>query len=735
MDVHNDKVMDKEYTNWLKVTLSLYYMKSGLHTFIQNEVNCLHQSLRQKIYGSKGVPLQQCSVCCASLVERDQCTRAWTLKNQCKSYCSVWFDELLALHVNQDSEKIFWNNCNITSWPHESWECAKVFLPRGKLYYNDGFAECDVQTLMMLIANCKHFHQKISPSGLDRMHSISTIRNSVMHAYEMKLSDEDRANFINQFIQLLEDPVSLKSNQDCEAAVSKIHEIDKASVDIILSADLQMKALKTAVHEVRQELGMQGESSMDTINSLKKEYKRLGEQLLGSTMGNVENVFKDTSAAWNYRVNELLEAWPSIEKYLLEELAPKNLLTFFEKESLLSAEDCKTMCQFSRSKDAEELLQRIKAKLPDAFFCLLHALNETEQEVVVHELMQQIEELNQATPMMHYHETAQPTPDMAYYTLKLELLKDGNTMHDTESKTRGYFDKGRIVFHHDMRSESLKSEPGSVVVYLRPLSKCTKETLAFFCQHGGMKNFVLDLLKRKDIFESLPEGELTISIKVHCYDKNSMPEVSDGQHIDVLPSVEKDVLRPPDSFTDTDDPQVIRQNLLLQYGYLLEEIEPLQFQDTFIAEGIWDRSFFKELKTINRRRARAADFLHKVLDKGNAALAALVRALKSSGNDDLANSLCVISESSAQFSIEGPLDGSIEVVTEELTTDDQEHTVWSCRLNVAVKKNENVSIDDKPVVVEGGAKQEDKKESFSEQLEPTSLVVGHLLLRDTWHNG
>ncbi|KAK3592734.1 hypothetical protein CHS0354_016490 [Potamilus streckersoni] len=220
-----DKVKDIEYTNWLKVTLALYYMKSGLHTFIQSEIDQLHQSLVKKIYGGPSVPLSPCTMCDASHVVRNKHSGVWTFPKQCSSYCDVWLYELLKLHTNPKSEKIYWNNSHVSSWPFKPWECAKVFMPRGQTPSNAGPAECDAQALLTLLTCCTHFHHKLSQQGQGLTHKISSMRNKVIHNGEMKVCDADRSNYLQEMIQMLEDPVNLKSLEGCKDAVGNIRKV------------------------------------------------------------------------------------------------------------------------------------------------------------------------------------------------------------------------------------------------------------------------------------------------------------------------------------------------------------------------------------------------------------------------------------------------------------------------------------------------------------------------------
>ncbi|KAL3836848.1 hypothetical protein ACJMK2_022261 [Sinanodonta woodiana] len=269
-----DEVKDKKYTNWLSVNLALDYMKSGLHTFVKTEFDCLHQTLVQKIYGGTTVILPPCTMCHASRVKRDE-NGVWAFKKRCRSDCGVWLEELLAHHANPKSEEIYWNNSIVPSWPFQPWECAKVYMPRGQQFTNSGPAECDTQSLLMLLDKCTHFHPKLSPKGLSLTQTISALRNKIMHDGEMKLSDADRLNVIQQIIHLLEDPVHLKSLDDCKAAVSNILKIDNVSLD----ADLEKTAWRAVVNEFRLELGIQEKETLDTVDTLKVEYKQLREHV------------------------------------------------------------------------------------------------------------------------------------------------------------------------------------------------------------------------------------------------------------------------------------------------------------------------------------------------------------------------------------------------------------------------------------------------------------------------
>ncbi|KAK3588592.1 hypothetical protein CHS0354_001917 [Potamilus streckersoni] len=420
---------------------------------------------------------------------------------------------------------------------------------------------------------------------------------------------------------------------------------------------------------------------------------------------------------WKFTVKELNEAWQSVEIYLSEELYPKNILPILEKISFLSAEDFDDMCKLRRRQIVKELLHRIKPKLPEAFSHLLHALNEAKQDEIVQVLRKYIERTRDSRNVTHDEESNAMVSSINYYKMKLELLKDGCIMGETEAESRAYLNNGRILFSYNMRSQCLTVETGSIIVCLRPLSNLTKEGLLFFVQHDGIRNFVSDLLKRKRIFRSLSDGEMSIHVQLYSSDKDAQSEGADGQN-EGYSQIELQ-----ESFTITYNPQMIKINLNRQYDNLVEEIDPLLFKDIFITRGILDRNFFDELNRL-KRKLRAARFLKTVMAKGSTAVAALVDALRNNELDDLANDLCTVRDSSSNISDEGQVDDSlIEVVLEDSETHDQESKLWSGHFTATIRKNEEGDITPKAmgsnegieaVTPETSIQFEQKRDAFDE---------------------
>ncbi|KAL3891802.1 hypothetical protein ACJMK2_004048 [Sinanodonta woodiana] len=278
----NTKAKDPEYCNWLKVSLALYCLKDGLSSFLQDEVDAMHQSILQKLYNASTVPAQLCSSCNAKDVKQNRNTYIWKFKKPCPvSLCDTWLTELLALCSNPTSSKLYCENCDVTAWSQTPWECAKFYMPRGQTVHNTGPAQSDSQALLIMMANCKHFHSKLSPGGIQLTHTVSKIRNTVMHSGDMTLSDNDRTSFITDIITLLEDPCHLKSLDECKKAVAEINKINTDSLEVIFNTDMEMekKALRVCLEDLRQELGVRMKKTEETVESLKEEYNNVLMQL------------------------------------------------------------------------------------------------------------------------------------------------------------------------------------------------------------------------------------------------------------------------------------------------------------------------------------------------------------------------------------------------------------------------------------------------------------------------
>ena len=105
------KFNSQTYKNWVKASLALRYLKDGLETFVEHEVNHLHSDILARI-GSATCNL--CSVNNATRCPNNVCNRIRQ-----------------ALVANHAYSGPFWKNTDAAKWCTDPWELAKVFMSPG----------------------------------------------------------------------------------------------------------------------------------------------------------------------------------------------------------------------------------------------------------------------------------------------------------------------------------------------------------------------------------------------------------------------------------------------------------------------------------------------------------------------------------------------------------------------------------------------------------------------------
>ncbi|KAK3580418.1 hypothetical protein CHS0354_012442, partial [Potamilus streckersoni] len=166
----SDKVKDKEFINWMKLALVLYYMKSGLQNFINKCLYNLHKSIKENIHGGTGLSkTERCTTCKEDIVRKQLQAKS---SYQCKSFCLDWVKQLLALHVTGIWTNVDWKKIEIPDLQFKPWECAKVFMSRQSQHSSTGPHECDHQALLTLLFNCTFFHEKLSAQGINRIQHV-----------------------------------------------------------------------------------------------------------------------------------------------------------------------------------------------------------------------------------------------------------------------------------------------------------------------------------------------------------------------------------------------------------------------------------------------------------------------------------------------------------------------------------------------------------------------------------
>ncbi|KAL3867805.1 hypothetical protein ACJMK2_040652 [Sinanodonta woodiana] len=528
--------------------------------------------------------------------------------------------------------------------------------------------------------------------------------------------------------------------------------------------------------------------SPEDFKAFNRALRETGCQDLADKLENIEVEEPDKRYMRQWSLKEVLNAWPRIEEYLMEELQPEYILDFFMQENIFSVDEYEEVF-WSLGKRVEmtrTLLEIMKTKLPEALFVLLLALEEVNKDNknMVEELETLFEEgkdgpetpencMNQANTdvrLVAVHEASfsvtVPLSLTPASTVRLTVEKEGIVMENVEIEINNYLNNADgacllQVFLPPTGCEIMKSERGCVTIYLRPHSKYACDKLSRFCQSGGLKDFVLSLMRETDIFSSLPDGEVCINIQVQ-YQVGEL-EAEDAKDINtdltqsikdnwsflceeldvkalISSSLRKAVLTDEEitefeghaatnRHEDADyflkcllkkgtagikflmdalkekqnlkiinrlqkshpiyrNPMIFKENLIIHFESIVQEIDPSQFMDMFVDRNILDKKFFTDLRESRlRRRCRAALFLREVLNKGNRAIYALVDVMVDMGYDELVAKLIPLEDNLLKSNQKDCADDRKEdTVMKDSDASSRKGFTWSCCMKVNVEK-------------------------------------------------
>jgi len=157
----DERLQNRDYANWLRVTYGLKCIKEGLCTVtgrvmlhfqenIKNQHNiaeaCSNESCNSKSIKQQGVDNFKCP----------------------NNVCTIFLKSIVAEHANK--KMIVWDNCDVRHWPVKCWEIAKAYMPRGHVN-NTGPATTDCSGLLQLISKCKLFRSQMqmSPAAAEQV--------------------------------------------------------------------------------------------------------------------------------------------------------------------------------------------------------------------------------------------------------------------------------------------------------------------------------------------------------------------------------------------------------------------------------------------------------------------------------------------------------------------------------------------------------------------------------------
>ncbi|KAL3856910.1 hypothetical protein ACJMK2_011616 [Sinanodonta woodiana] len=238
---------DLEYRNWVKCSLSLIVMKEGLHDYVDTEVKKLHLHIKTNLSSTPGGPSfgTLCGSCTWKDVRRNRGYHN-TSNIICRNrVCDRWLSQILAFHNEPNNPNINWKNADISQWPTNPYEIAKVYMPKGQDRTHNLPQELDAAAILSLLKYCKWFGKNIP--NIQLLSDLIDFRNEVLHSGELKVKDSIKDIRIDQMIKLLSD---LKVNGDAQ---SELNRVKCEDIDMSFREN-EIQALQNLVSGLRSKL-------------------------------------------------------------------------------------------------------------------------------------------------------------------------------------------------------------------------------------------------------------------------------------------------------------------------------------------------------------------------------------------------------------------------------------------------------------------------------------------------
>ena len=140
-----ERLQDPLYKNWVKVSVCLGFVKTGLEQFANHCSNQFHQAVISQLQ-STGNPSWS-NVCNQAKVYKG--------KINCCGDCQYYVDE-----IDRQNKKSFkfkqgnWDNSDVQMWPKDHWEMAKVFMNPGQKKTQRTPNDTDLSGVLNFIDHC-----------------------------------------------------------------------------------------------------------------------------------------------------------------------------------------------------------------------------------------------------------------------------------------------------------------------------------------------------------------------------------------------------------------------------------------------------------------------------------------------------------------------------------------------------------------------------------------------------
>ncbi|KAL3857953.1 hypothetical protein ACJMK2_012578 [Sinanodonta woodiana] len=433
---------DGQYKNWLKCSLSLIMMKETLHEYTHNAVKQLHGNMTQNISSISfaSSTSNQCGSCSSKNIRLTENPRKWSISCN-NNICDKWLQRILAFHEEPHNRNINWKNADISQWPVDCYQVAKIFMPKGQDKTVKMPDDLDAPAILSLFKYCNWFRKDLPNTQI--MSDLIDIRNKLLHSGEMRVVDGDKDSWIDLMMQLLSD---LNIHVDTQAELEKLK---KEDIDINFREN-EIRVFKKMASDLASDIT----TLKEDMASMQKSLSEVSEKVSDSKMESAGKV-------------DALEADMEIIRKYLHELRViyDKMVSFFDKNPGILEKDIAEKFQSIDLdvKDLQSNLTRVETELQSRVSSLEKHRDETNIEIKgLEKQMKGIDVRLVAIEEQKKHET-ETTENKSPETEGLRQLKN-----QTENILRTHRKLKYILTEQGKKAEKLLAEKRSIVIEGNP---------------------------------------------------------------------------------------------------------------------------------------------------------------------------------------------------------------------------------------------------------------------------
>ncbi|XP_052785421.1 uncharacterized protein LOC128221045 isoform X2 [Mya arenaria] len=284
MASYKDILKEKENQNWLKGSLALRITKAGLRDLVEGDSYRVQQNIYSSIIQARNLaPGASCNLCLTENLIRCPTKGLCSTPRNCKYHnsalkmsrpcpsqmCDDFRDELCAVHRYGGPS---WKNTKADQWCSSHWQVAKSFMPPDGYQDVSTFDETDFNGIISVMINCTEIQRSVSFNITNQPNVLTTARQigrSIRHSPDLKVTDNNLADYFATLNTLLTDSKYLASDSNAQQAVIKLKQLEKDTISIS-SEDVRelLEEARATIQVGKHELVMSLETGKQDVQNV-----------------------------------------------------------------------------------------------------------------------------------------------------------------------------------------------------------------------------------------------------------------------------------------------------------------------------------------------------------------------------------------------------------------------------------------------------------------------------------